>query len=290
MTTKSRIATVIDVDEAGFERQVLEASRERPVVVDFWAPWCGPCRMLGPTLERLAEEGDGAWTLAKVNVDENPGLSMRFGVRGIPAVKAFRDGEVAAEFVGAQPEPMIRRWLEPLLPGPADERLPAARAAEEAGDAAGAAEAYRAILEEQPRHAAAALGLGRALLALDRADEAIEALESVPYEAEERDEADRLLATARFRAQAALTGGEIEARRRVSADPDDLEARIDLATALAAREEHREALEGLMAVIRRDDVATRTRARQQMLQLFQALGEDHELTREYQQQLAAALW
>ncbi|QXD16127.1 thioredoxin [Rhodocaloribacter litoris] len=102
-----------------FQKEVLDKSRQKPVLVDFWAPWCGPCRVLGPTLEKLARESKGKWRLVKVNTDRHPELSMRYGVRGIPAVKLFVDGEVRGEFVGALPEPAIRRWLDEHLPAAA---------------------------------------------------------------------------------------------------------------------------------------------------------------------------
>ena len=104
-------------DTDDFEKDVIEASHEGPVVVDFWAPWCGPCRILGPTLEKLADEQQDRWTLAKLNTDVYPQFARRYGVQGIPSVKLFRGGEVVDEFVGAMPEPMIRRWLDEALPG-----------------------------------------------------------------------------------------------------------------------------------------------------------------------------
>src|SRR5215213_5904698 len=140
--------SVVEVSEASFERDVLQRSFEAPVVVDFWAAWCGPCRTLGPILERLAEEYAGAWILAKLDVDANPGVAAAFGIQGIPAVKAFRDGRQVAEFVGALPEDRVRAWLDQLGPSPATLAVGEGKAAEAAGDLERATELYRKALAE----------------------------------------------------------------------------------------------------------------------------------------------
>src|SRR5262249_12440111 len=148
---------VVDVGDRDFETAVIERSKTTPVVVDFWAPWCGPCRALGPLLERLADEHHGAFVLAKVNVDEAPAVAQAFGIQSIPAVKGFRDGMLVAEFVGAQPESTVRKLLEMVLPTAAD-----ALVAEAAALAPEAAEAkIRQALELEPRHAGALLALAR---------------------------------------------------------------------------------------------------------------------------------
>src|ERR671937_1974430 len=168
-------AAVMDVSATTFEADVIEASFERPVVVDFWAPWCGPCRMLGPLLERLAGEVGGAWVLAKVNVDQAPAVAARYGIQGIPAVKGFRDGRVAAEFVGAQPEPAVRRFLERLAPSTGDREVAEGQRRADLDDHAAAEAAFRRALAAQPDHPRALLGLGRVLVESGRFDEAEEA-------------------------------------------------------------------------------------------------------------------
>jgi putative thioredoxin len=154
---------VIEAGDSDFETVVIARSRAVPVVVDFWAPWCGPCRVLGPILERLADEQGGAFVLAKVNVDENPALSRRFGVQSIPLVKGFRDGQEADSFTGALPESQIRTWLRRLIPSQAD-RLAAEAAGLAPVDPEGAIARYRAALEQDPAHQASLLGLGLLLL------------------------------------------------------------------------------------------------------------------------------
>ena len=281
---------VIDVSDRDFQQQVIEQSRRVPVVVDFWAPWCGPCRMIGPVLERLAAEAQGAWILAKLNVDNNPQVSARYGIQGIPAVKGFRNGQVVAEFVGAAPEPQIRRFIDQLVPSAADVMTAEAQRLEAQGNLAQAETAYRRALHADANHPAALLGLGRVLFGLDRFDEALATWQRVPFGKPERSEAEGWIAKASFRQQAALSGGEVEARRKLAANPADLDARLALASAMAAKGSYREALEGYLEVVRRDRSAYRNQARQAMLNLFTLLGDDHELTGEYRPQLAMLLF
>jgi putative thioredoxin len=288
--TGAKSKPVIDAGEADFEVLVIRRSEKVPVVVDFWAPWCGPCRMLSPVLERLANEARGEWQLVKVNSDENPALASRYGVQGIPSVKAFRDGQIVAEFVGALPEPQVREFLAKLVPTQADRLAEAARGKELRGDLNAAEAGYRQALEQQSDHAGALAGLGRVLFARDRYDEAIAVLDRVPYDRPERVEAETWLAQSRFRRDSALTGGEIAARHRVAADPNDLSARLALASALAARGAYREALEGQLEVLSRDNGPYRDQARQDMLAVFSVLGDQHELTQEYRGRLATLLW
>lgn len=282
---------VVDVAEADFEREVIERSRTTPVVVDFWAPWCGPCRVLGPTLEKLAREGQGAWILAKVNVDNAQRLAMQYGIQGIPAVKAFKNGRVATEFVGAQPEAMVRRFLSQLAPNEAEQVIDHAEALARAGKLDQAAVAYRKALEADADDAAALLGLARVLLMQGQDEAAVETLRRVVDDLDYGPEARALLAQAQFVAEAHAVGGVEGARAKLAADPNDPEAQFGLAAALVVEEEdYREALETLLGLVRRNRRWRDDAARLAMINLFDLLGDDDPLTREYRAKLAQALF
>lgn len=273
-------ANIIDVDQDRFDSEVVARSHEQPVVVDFWADWCAPCRTLGPLLEQAVEERDGAVRLAKVDVDANQALAQRYGIRGIPAVKGFRDGEVVAEFVGAVAGGQIQAFLDELVPSAADEA--AARAARlEDGDPDGAAAAYREALELDPGHDEAAIGLARLTLE-DDPEAALELLR--PHRPAPR--AETIAARAELRLSGA--GDEAELRERVAAGGDP-EARLLLGRLLAADGEHEEAIEHLLEVVRSGGEHAEP-AREHLVQLFTALGDEHPLVQRTRPELAKALF
>ena len=278
----------IDVGDDDFASQVLERSHRTPVVVDFWAPWCEPCRTLGPLLEKLAAQHAGAFWLAKVDVDRSPVVAQRYAVRSIPAVIGLRDGAIVAEFVGAQPEAIVQRFIAALLPSEADGLAKAGAALAKAGDAAGAEAKLRAALERDARHPRALLGLARLLGERSDAAGALALLEKITSGEAELAEAEKL--AAQLRMGAAGAADETALRGRVEASPEDLEARIQLGRALAARGRHEEALEQLLAAVKRDPRFAEEAARKSMLDLFAVLGGDHPLTQRYRAELARALF
>ncbi len=278
---------VKNVSDATFERDVLLASKLVPVVVDFWAPWCGPCRTLGPVLERLAAQHQGSFVLAKMNVDENPEAASGFGIRSIPAVKAFHRGEVIDEFVGALPEPAVREFVARLLPTEADGLAGKGREAEDRGAASEAEGFYRRALELDPNHPAARLAVGRLLAAADPT-RALEELERVLPGTPERAEADRI--AARLRLARENGGGEGELEERLAEDPGDLGARFRLARLLASREQYEPALGHLLEIVKRDRAFEDDGARKAMLDVFEILGPRHPLTERFRGELGRVLF
>jgi len=278
----------IEAGEDNFEADVLERSHEVPVLVDFWAPWCGPCRVLGPVLEKLADEYSGKFVLAKINVDESPSLAGAFGVQGIPAVKLIKDGEIAGEFTGALPEPAVREMLSRYLPSEYDEQADEAADLEEQGKPAEAQAIYQSILDAEPTHAKSLLGLGRVLMNAGDRDGALGTLERISPAAEERKIADRLIA--RLQLQGDQSADEATLRQKLAAQPDSLEARFELAQALAANEKFEEDLSEFLDIVKSDREFRDDGARKAMVQIFDVLPPDDPLIDKYRSELAKVLF
>ncbi len=286
---------MIESDESSFERDVLDASRSQPVLVDFWAPWCAPCRALGPLLERLESEYDGRFRLVKVDSDANPALSARYRVRSIPFVIAFVDGEAIDSFVGALPEGELRAFIDRAIPGPAERERRRARTLFDAGDRAGAVAALRAAIALQPELVAARLDLVDILLeGMPPVDEARLAEVSATLDplgpASRGDDRHRAL-LARLESLRAVAGAAPldVLQGRVGAQPDDLAARFALAQRLVAERAYAEALEQLLEIIARDRRFGDDAARRLMLSVFDLAAADAPLVSAYRRRLSALL-
>ncbi len=278
----------IEAGEENFESDVLERSHEVPVLVDFWAPWCGPCRVLGPVLEKLADEYAGKFVLAKINVDESPSLAGAFGVQGIPAVKLIKDGEIAGEFTGALPEPAVREMLSRYLPSEYDEQADEAAELEEQEKPAEAQAIYQSILDAEPNHPKSLLGLARVLMNAGDRDGALQTLERISPVAEERKLADRLIA--RLQLQGDQSADEATLRQKLAAEPGSIEARFDLAQALAANEKFEEALSEFLNIVKSDREFRDDGARKAMVQIFEVLPPGDPLIDKYRSELAKVLF
>jgi putative thioredoxin len=259
------IPTIVEVTDATFGDVVVEESRTRPVVVDLWASWCGPCRTLGPMLERVADEHAGEFLLAKLDVDANPYTAGQFGVQSIPTVIAFKDGQPVDGFIGAIPEPMVREFVGRLLPTDADREVEQAADVEASGDVAAAEAGYRDAIEQDAGNRPARLGLARILADRGDAEEARQTLMPLLPDVD----AERLLAGLEVASWAGIT------------EPGTLAS----AKRLAARGAWREALDGMLGALGDDPDA-----RQAMLEVFALLGEDDDLVSEYRRKLASALF
>ena len=281
---------MIDTSLATFERDVLEASRDVPVVVDFWAPWCGPCRALGPLLEKLERESAGRWTLVKVNSDENPELAAQFAVRSIPFVVAFVDGKPASQFLGAQPEGAIRAFLEKLVPDPSELELRHARAALAGGQASLAEEHLRNAIALDPSNDSARLDMVGILL--ERRDIAAAREQWTLLSSRAAQASAYATTAARLEAaeRAATLPAADDLARRIEADPGDLAARLDLAEVRIAGREFGAALEQLLEIVKRDRAFGDDVGRRKMLTVFDMAAAQPELVSDFRRRLSATLY
>lgn len=278
-----------DASVEDFEEKVVAASRRVPVLVDFWAPWCAPCRTLKPILEKLAEEYQGRFLLAKVNSDENQELAMRYGVRSIPAVKAFSGGELVDEFMGALPEGRVREFIDALVPSAAEPLRLEAQAARARGDNDTAQRRLVEALALDPRHETVQLDLVELLADTGKLTDAHQLLDAMSDRARDGARVSALRARLQLLEGVPAGGDAAELEAKLASDPDDHQARLDLANLLAARQDFPAALEHLLELVRRDRAFGDDAARRKMIQIFDLLGSDHELVRQYRRNLAAAL-
>jgi putative thioredoxin len=280
---------IIDGTEQNFEQEVLQRSQEIPVIVDFWATWCAPCRELGPVLERLANENAGQFLLVKIDVDQQPGLAQAFGVRSIPHVFALRNGQPIDQFQGALPEEQIRQWLAQFQPSPAELLLLEARKLEQE-DVAAAEAKYREALELAPQEDGTRIELARMLLKQHRNADAREIITKLETRGFLEPEAEHIKAELDLRAAAADAGGVSECRAALAASPEDPKLKLKLAEALGAAQQFQEALELCLAVVQSTTGDLRNEARTTMVNLFQVLGPEADLTKTYRRKLATALY
>jgi len=285
---------VNDTTTQTFRKDVLEESRRQPVLVDFWAPWCGPCKQLTPILEKAVRSARGAVKLVKMNIDEHPAIAGQLGIQSIPAVIAFVNGQPADGFMGALPESQVIAFLERVtkqeIGGEEKELLKAAEAALAAGDPAAASELYSEVLAADPANIPAFAGLARALVETGNIGEARHILEQVPES--KRNDAAVVAARAAIEVaeQAAQLGPVAELEQRVAANPLDHQARFDLAVALNASNRRQEALDNLIEIVRRDRKWNDDAARKQLVQFFEAWGPTDEHTVAGRRRLSSILF
>jgi len=286
-----------DTSDRAFMTDVMEASRTVPVIVDFWAPWCGPCKQLGPLLEKTVRAAKGAVRMVKINIDENPQIAGQLRIQSIPAVFAFFQGRPVDGFAGAQPESQIKQFVDRLtkLSGGVDdgglgEALDAAAEALQAGDAATASAIYNEILQHEPTNAAAYAGLVRCLIMAEDFARARQLLDGAAPELAKTPELAAVRSALDLAEQSASIGPVDELVARLAADPNDHEARFDLAMAHYAAGNHEQAVEELLELVRRDREWNEQQARKQLVKFFEAFGPTDKLTIMARRKLSSILF
>jgi putative thioredoxin len=281
--------SIVEANPETFQRDVIERSSDLPVVVDFWAAWCQPCRLLTPVLEKLADEYEGRFLLVKADTERVPEIAGGFGVQSIPAVFGLRDGQVVDSFVGVLPETAIRAWIDRLLPTPA-EALVAEAIRLEGPDPEAAEARLREAMALAPHEPGARIVLARVLAARGQSDEARALIDGLQRRGFLEPEAERLKAELDLQAGARHSGGVEACRAAVAAHPDDRALRLTLAEALAAAGSFPEALDLCLDLIERDRKGLGEAARKVMVRIFQMLPADSEMVAEYRRKLSTALY
>jgi putative thioredoxin len=286
--------SVKDTTTQTFVKDVIEESKRQPVLVDFWAPWCGPCKQLTPILEKTVKAAKGKVKLVKMNIDEHPAIPGQMGIQSIPAVIAFVNGQPADGFMGALPESQVVAFLERLtkdrIGGEAQDLLKAADAALADGDAAGAAELYAQLLAEDSANVPALAGLARCYVETGALDQAKQTLAMVPEAKRNEGPVAAARAALELAEQAKTLGSIVELEQKVAADPLDHQARFDLALALNGKGKRMEALDQLISIVRRDRKWNDDGARKQLVQFFDAWGPTDEATVEGRRRLSSILF